>query len=319
MKVYIPFDAQPETRQMLEEAGLEVALSYATNKEELLKEIPDADAALVRSLPYDREVLQAASRLKVIGRVGVGYDAIDTKAAEELGIWVGIALGANGNSVAEHTMALMMALSKNLVLVNNHLKDGDFDIRTRVVGCELRGKTLGILGVGAIGRMVAAMAHDGFGMEIIGYDAFISPAIKPYVKMLDSVEAVLKQADYISLHMPATPETTGMINHKTLALMKPTAFLVNCARGAIVNEKELYEALRDHVIAGAGLDVFVGDRPQPDNPLLTLDNVIVTPHYAAYTIESAKAMENMAAQAVIDVLSGGEPKHPVNHPAAARV
>ena len=319
MKVYIPFDAQAETREMLEAAGHEVALSYAKNKAELLAEIPDADGAIVRSLPYDREVLEAAPHLKAIGRIGVGYDAIDVKTAEELGIWVGIALGANGNSVAEHTMTLMMALSKNLCLVNNHLKDGDFDIRTRVIRCELRGKSLGILGVGAIGRMVAAMAHDGFGMEIIGYDAFISPAIPPYVKMLGSAEEVLKQADFVTLHMPATPETAGMINLKTLSLMKPTAFLVNCARGAIVNEKELYEGLRDHLIAGAGLDVFVGDRPEADNPLLTLDNVIVTPHYAAYTIESAKAMERMAAQAVIDVLAGGRPKHPVNHPAATRV
>ena len=318
MKVYIPFDAQPETKRQLEEAGHEVAFSYAKDKAELLEEIKDADGAIVRSLPYDREVLEAAPRLKAIGRIGVGYDAIDVKAAEELGIRVGIAVGANSNSVAEHTMALIMALSKNLTVVNNHLKDGDFDIRTRIIGCELRGKTLGILGDGAIGRMVAAMAHNGFGMEIIGYDAFISPAIQPFVTMLDSVEEVLKRADFVSLHMPATPETTGMINHGTLSLMKPTAFLVNCARGAIVNEKELYEALRDHVIAGAGLDVFVGDRPAPDNPLLSLDNVIVTPHYAAYTLESAKAMEKMAAQVVIDVLAGGEPKFPVNHPTVRR-
>ncbi len=314
MKVLIPDNLHEKSIRFLESRGYEVVTGHAKDEEGLIREVGDADGLLARSYPFTARVIDAAKKLKVIGRIGVGVDMIDVKHAEEKGIWVGVARGANTNAVAEHTMSLIAACAKNIVLCDSETKAGNYDIRNKVQAVELRGKTLGVIGLGAIGRTVAEIAHNGFGMEVAGYDMFLSPAIPDYVRILPSAEDVLKEADVVTLHVPATPETENMIRRETLQLMKPSAILVNCARGALVNEADLAEALRDGVILAAGTDVFTNDIPSADNPLLTAVNMTVSPHYASFTAESNEMMEMMAAEAVDAVLKGGAPKFPVNSP-----
>jgi len=316
MKVLIPDNLHEKSIRFLKEAGYEVVTGSAKDEEGLIREVRDVDGLLARSYPFTARVIDAAENLKVIGRIGVGVDMIDVKHAEEKGIWVGVARGANTNAVAEHTISLILACAKHIVLCDSETKKGNYDVRNTVQAMELRGKALGVIGLGAIGRVVAEIAHNGFGMEVCGYDMFLSPAIPDYVRILSSAADVLKEADVVTLHVPATPETENMINRDTLRMMKPTAILVNCARGALVNEADLAEALKEHVIAAAGTDVFTNDKPSEDNPLLTAVNMTVSPHYASFTAESNDLMELMAAQAVDDVLKGGKPKFPVNSPKA---
>ncbi|MGE4284797.1 MAG: hydroxyacid dehydrogenase [Clostridia bacterium] len=314
-KVLIPQDITEAGKEYLREKGYEIKMGSGITVDAIKQDVVDCDAILARTAPFTAEVLEAGKKLKVIGRHGIGVDNIDVARAEELGIWVANAPTSNANSVAEHTLTLMLALARNLAYIDKEFRNGDFEIRNRLKGMDLDGKTLGLIGLGRIGTMVAKKAALGLGMKVIGYDPYLTKdKVAPEIEFVDNMEAVFKGADFISLHIPATKETRGSIGKKYFEMMKPTAFLVNCARGEVVNEPELIEALKQKTIAGAGLDVFSQEPPEKDNPLLKMNNVIATPHNAALTQESMDRMGLHAAIGIDEVLSGKKPSWPVNNP-----
>jgi D-3-phosphoglycerate dehydrogenase len=313
-KVLIPQDISEAGKKYLREKGYEIKMGSGTAVETLKEEVPDCHAIIARTASYPAEVLKAGTNLKVIGRHGVGVDNIDVETATELGIYVTNAPESNAGSVAEHTLGLIIATARHFVQCDAAVRSGNFEIRNQLVGNDIEGKVLGLIGLGRIGRLVARKAKTGLGMKIIGYDPFIDPDSVGDVELVESIEKVLKTADFISLHLPANEKTIGLIDKERLALMKPTAFLLNIARGGIVKESDLFEALTAKHIAGAALDVFTEEPPNPSNPLFKLDNVTVTPHNAALTRECMDRMALHAARGIHEVLSGGTPTWPVNKP-----
>lgn len=270
-------------------------------EEELIEALNGVKAVVAGSEPYTRRVLDAHPQLKAIARAGVGYDAVDVAAATERGISVTITPNTNQDAVAEHTFALILALAKEIVPQHLGTVAGKWP---RKATLPLRGRTLGIAGLGRIGKAVAIRGQC-FGMKLLAYEPFPDHAfLKQYGIELAPFERLLAEADYLSLHMPATAETRHLINRTTLAKLKPTAFFVNTARGALVNEADLVEALRTKRIAGAAIDVFE-DEPPGDHALFHLDNVVVTPHAAGVDLQSRDDMALSAAQAIIS-LSRGE-------------
>ena len=270
---------------------------------ELLEQLPGCRASLAGSEPYTRAVIEtaAAAGLKVIARAGVGYDGVDLTAATDCGVVVTNAPGTNHDAVAEHALLLMLSLAKNLTMQHNRMKDRAWP---RVAQMPLRGRTLGVVGLGRTGRAVALRAK-AFLMPVIACDPYVDGAwAKEQGIPLLPLDEVLTQADIVSLHVPKTPETLNLINARTLGLMKPTAHLVNTARGEVVHEADLYEALKSQRIAAAGLDVFV-DEPPEGSPLLTLDNVVLTAHTAGVDVQSRLDMAHMAAVGIHKLLVEG--------------
>jgi len=314
MKVLIPQDIGQAGKDFLKTKGYEVVSGSGHDAETIKREVVDCDAILARTALYPAEVIAAGKKLKIIARFGVGTDNIDVKFAEQQGVWVTIAKGANSHSVAEHTVALMLACSKNMVYIDQQTKAGNWEIRNKFPITELKGKTVGIIGLGDIGRKVAAMVHDGLQMNVIGFDAFLPGGLPGYIEVVSSAAEIFKRSDVVTIHVPGTPETMNMVGQKELSMMKPTAYLINCARGGIVNENDLYEALQSRKITCAAMDVFLKEPPELDNKLFKLDNFIASPHNAALTNEASTAMALSAAKAVDDVLSGRNPEHPINNP-----
>lgn len=269
-------------------------------------DLAQADAVVVRLFQIRRDDLLRAPRLKVIAKHGVGVDNIDVAAATALDIPVVFTPTANANAVAEHTMTLMLALARNLYPASATVFAGRWD---KFEGVELAGKTLGVIGLGRIGRRVAEMAQHGFGMEVRAYD----PAVKQSAFALaDSVEAVLRVADFLSLHLPLTPETKHLINANRLRLLKPNCRIVNTSRGGVIDETALAEALTEKRLAGAALDVFETEPLPAGHPFLKTPNTLLTPHISASTKESLDRMARDAAQGVLDVLQGRPPAWVVN-------
>lgn len=314
-KVLIPQDITAAGKDYLREKGYEIKMGTGITVEAIAKDVEDCDAILARTAPFPAEVLRAGKKLKVIGRHGIGVDNIDVKTATELGIYVTYAPLSNANSVAEHTIMLILASAKNLVKIDREFRNGDFEIRNRLKGMDLDGKTLGLIGLGRIGRMVAKKTTYGLGMKVIGYDPYLTKdQVDAEIELTTDWDYVFKNADIISLHLPSTPETKGRVGKSEFEMMKSTAIFINCARGDIVNETELINALQQKKIAGAALDVFNQEPPAKENPLLKLDNVIVTPHNAALTQESMDRMGLHAAIGIDEVLSGKKPSWAVNQP-----
>jgi len=314
-KVLIPQDISQVGKDYLLERGYEIKMGSGITEKELMKDVEDCDAILARTASFTANVIKSGKKLKVIGRHGVGFDNVDIKVAEELGIWVTNAPESNANSVAEHTLGLIIACARNLVRADTAFRNGDFEIRNKLNGSDLEGKTLGLLGVGRIGTMVAKKAAFGLGMKVIGYDPFLTQEnVIPEIELSSKWEYVLENADFISAHMPVTASTKGIIGKKEFKMMKSTAYFINCARGEVVSEAELIEALQTNEIAGAGLDVFAEEPPAKDNPLFQLENVILSPHNAALTKEATIRMALHAAMGIDEVLSGKKPKWPVNNP-----
>ncbi len=313
-RVLIPQDVAEAGKDYLRQRGYEIRLGSAITVEILKKEVEGCQAILARTARYPAEVLQAGKELKVISRHGVGYDNIDVEAATQLGIYVTNAPLSNANSVAEHTIGLIIALARNFVRSDSALRSGDFEIRNRVIGCDLEKKVLGLIGIGKIGKLVAGKASAGLAMKVIGYDPYIEASSVPDIELIASIEVVLRKADFVSLHLPISKDTIGLIGKTELEMMKPTAYLINAARGGIVRESDLAEVLADKRIAGAALDVFEEEPPDPANPLLKLDNIIMTPHSAALTRECMDRMALHAAQGIDEVLTGKPPTWPVNNP-----
>jgi phosphoglycerate dehydrogenase-like enzyme len=298
---------------VLRDAGFEIVFPRRVaqlTEDELLDQLRGVSAALAGSEPYTRRVLQAHPQLRVIARAGVGYDAVDTAAATDFGMAVTIAPGTNQDSVAEHTFALILALAKHLIPQHLGTRAGKWP---RQANLPLRSRTLGIAGLGRIGKAVA-LRGEVFGMNLLAYEPFPDQRFVAEHKItLVPMEKLLAESDYLSLHVPLTPESKYLINQRTLALMKPTAFLVNTARGALVCEADLIEALRTKRLAGAALDVFE-EEPPPQNALFTMDNVVLTPHAAGVDLQSRDDMAESAARAIVDLSRGLWPAEKVVNP-----
>ncbi|MEL6406197.1 MAG: hydroxyacid dehydrogenase [Chloroflexota bacterium] len=292
--------------------GLTVLASGKLTQEELLAQVPDASALIIRSgVKITPEIYAAAPNLKAIARAGVGVDNIDLDAATEHGVVVMNTPGGNTISTAEHTFGLMLALARHIPQGHASLKAGRWD-RKLYQGVELKGKTLGVLGFGRIGQALASRAQ-AFEMEVIAYDPFLADNVfaDAYVERVD-VDTLYARSDFISLHVPATDETTGMINNDALAKMKDGVRIVNAARGALINDVDLASALESGKVAGAAVDVYAQEPPPADHPLIKFDNVIDTPHLAASTIDAQITVAVQAAEQIIAALQEGEYVHVVN-------
>src|SRR3989442_4384358 len=278
----------------------------------LLQIIPDYDAVIVRSrTKVTAEVLQKASKLKVVGRSGVGVDNIDVRAATARRIPVVNAPTGSTISVAELAIGHMLSLARQIPEADRSMKEGKWE-KKRFEGRELQGKILGLVGSGRIGAEVAKRAH-AFGMEVVACDPYLPPtaAKERGIQLVDSLPALLMQADYVSVHAALTAETQGMIGAKELALMKRTAYLVNCARGEIVQEAALAEALTMGTIAGAALDVYEKE-PPTRSPILSAPNAVLTPHLGASTHEAQARAGGIIAEPVLKVPRGERPYFAVN-------
>lgn len=310
--VYIPQDIEEEGKNYLIERGYRIKIGSSIDEATLIQEVKDCDAILTRSNAIiNRNVIEAANKVKIIAKYGVGIDNIDVQAATEKGIYVTNTPEANANTVAEYVIAIMLALTKKVITMDHELRKGNFVIRNSVFSEDLKGKILGIIGLGRIGKLVAKKAAQGLEMQVVAYDPYVK-GTDSYIKQLETMEEVFLTADVVSLHLPLTEETRGMISAKEFALMKPSAYFINAARGGVVDEYALIQALKEKRIAGAGIDVFEQEPPAKNHPFFQLDNCIVTPHCAALSVEGANLMSLHAAMQVHQVLSGEEPNWPVN-------
>lgn len=308
MKIVITELNWPVGIEMLQAKGWDVVYDPGLwrDRERLRAELKNADGIIVRNqTKVDAELLSGEHRLKVIGRLGVGLDNIDLHAAAERNIPVVYGKNANATSVAEYVMSAVFLFSRRLTEAAASVRAGEWD-RKKYTGAETAGKTLGLIGVGEIGHRVAARAK-ALGMKVIGYDPFVAPYDFPVAETgieMAGLERVVSEADFISLHVPLTPQTRNLLNGESFRMMKPGAVIINSARGGIVNEADLNEALEQGRIAGAVLDVLEQEPPRPDHPLLKQANCIITPHIAGLTEESQVRTAELVSAAVIGELEG---------------
>ncbi len=292
----------PEAVAKMRAAGIEVDVRDTITPEELEQVIGEYDAMVVRSRTKVRQpLLDKATRLKVIIRGGVGLDNIDAEYARQKGIKVLNTPRANSAAVAELVLGLMFALARHITVADASMKAGRWE-KKALEGSEIAGKTLGLIGFGRIGQLLAQKAL-ALGMSVLAYDPYV--AITMEGVRAASIEEILKQADYLSLHVPVTPETKNMIGAEQLAMMKPTAYLINAARGGVVDEAALYEALVTKQIAGAALDVFTEEPPKSEAllKLIALPNVVATPHLGASTVEALARVGGEVADLAIEHLA----------------
>lgn len=317
MKILISDSLSKQGVDILEKAGFTVVVKTKLPKDELFKEVKDADGLIVRSgTKVTAELIAAAEQLKVVGRAGSGLDNVDTPAATRRGIVVMNTPGGNTVTTAEHTMAMIFSMSRKIPQATASVKTGKWE-KDKFMGVELYGKTLGIVGIGQIGGYLCKLAQ-GSAMKVIAYDPYLAPdrAEKMGVELVALAELFCR-ADIISVHTPLTPETKSLINAKAIETMKPGVMIVNCARGGIIDEADLFQALQSKKVAAAAFDVFEEEPVKPGNPLLALDNFICTPHIGAQTGE---AQENVAlgiAEQVVDYFTKGLAKGAVNIPSVA--
>jgi D-3-phosphoglycerate dehydrogenase len=293
------------------------------NLEGILSAIGDCNALVVRNTKITRQIMEAAPKLAVIGRHGVGYDTVDITAATELGITVVYTPAANTESVVEIAIGFIICLGRKIVAAHAAMQSGQLlsdketmAILTRqkgLINSDLWGKTLGVVGVGRTGSAVSRRMNAAFNMRVLGCDPYVdAKEMAGYgVQKISRLEEMLPQCDFVAIHCSGGAETRHLIDARMLALMKPSACLINTARGTVVDEAALIEALQSQQISGAAVDVYDPEPPLPGNPLLHMENVIVTPHYCAMTEESLYNMATMVAQGVLDVLEGRQPQYPV--------
>lgn len=314
-KVLVPEALNPVAKKFLEDRNYDLVIPQGTDPESLKKAISEVDAVIARTEKYTPDVIRAGKNLKIIARYGIGYDNIDLATADEQGITVTLARNCNIYSVAEQTITLMLCCLKQVVPLYQALKEGNWKSRDVIPTYEARNKTIGILGIGAIGFEVAKIAHFGFQMKVLAYDNYADRKKYPeWITFVDRLEDFLPQADVASIHVPLTKDTHHMLNRKTISCMKPTAVLLNAARGPIWNESDLYVMLKEHRIAAAGTDVFETEPPSPDTPLFSLPNFIGCPHTAALSKEAIQAVAMNCVHAIDDLLHGKQPLYIINHP-----
>jgi len=318
-KVYVTRQLFDEAIEILEEhADVEVyeGVDDAIPRELLLEKVADVEGLLsLLTERIDAEVMDAAEGLKVISNYAVGYNNIDVAAATERGIYVTNTPGILTDTTADAAFALLMAAARRIPEADRHIRARGWIHAwgpRMFIGTDVHGKTLGILGMGRIGSAIAKRAK-GFDMKVIYHDIYRREDLEEELGIAyKSREEVLREADFVSLHVPLTPETHHMIGAGEMAAMKETAILINTSRGPVVDEEALYEALRDGAIAGAGLDVFEVEPINPGSPLLDLDNIVLTPHLASGSVETRTKMAVTAATNLVSVLQGKEPPNLVN-------
>jgi len=297
--------------------GVEAVVKTGISEDELAEIIGEHDGLIIRSgTRVTAKVLENPGKLKGIARAGVGVDNIDVPAATRKGVIVMNTPGGNTLSAAEHTMALMLSMSRNVVPACNSLKAGAWD-RKKYMGNQLNGKVLGLIGLGRIGLAVAQMAK-GFNMTILGYDPIAAPpdAEKLGIKVTEELERIFKEADYISVHVPKNEQTLNMIGAEQIEMMKPTVRLINCARGGIINEDAIYDALAQGRISGAALDVYPKEPPE-NTRFAESEKCLVTPHLGASTTEAQVEVAVEAAQILVDAIKGGPIRNALNAPSTA--
>ncbi|ADP77643.1 D-3-phosphoglycerate dehydrogenase [Methanothermus fervidus DSM 2088] len=295
----------------------DVTVKTDMSQEELIDEIGKYNALVVRSgTKVTREVIEAGKNLEIIARAGVGVDNIDVGAATEKGIMVVNAPESTSITVAEHTMGLMLTLARKIVLADKSVRRGEWN-RSKFMGIELKDKVLGIIGLGRIGSQVSLRAR-AFGMKILAYDPYIDEESAESVgATLVELDELLKKSDIVTIHVPLTKETKHLISRRELKMMKNSAYIINCARGGIIDEEALIEALENNEIAGAALDVFE-EEPPSDSPLLEFDNVVLTPHIGASTVEAQRDAAIIVANEIKRIFDGKPPQNVINMPSLDR-
>lgn len=314
--VLLPQPIEQGAVEILEAGGLEILTAADPKPETVAPLLRSAHAVVLRTgIRMTRELLAGAPQLWTISRTGAGVDNVDLAAATELGIIVTSSIGANTTSVVEHALALILALHKQLPLMDREVRAGNFGIRYKNLSRDLRGRTLGVLGFGRIGSTVGQACHQSLGMQVLASDRYLGQEAREsfgsWVEFTGE-EELFRRSDVITVHIPLTGETQELVNRRLLALMRPGAFLVNTSRGGVVNQADLVQALQERSIAGAGLDVFEQEPPPEGSPLLALDNVILTPHAAALTAECVLRMATSAAERVVKLFQGRRPANVAN-------
>lgn len=306
----------------IDEAGMrflegraEVVISPDPSGESVSQLLQDADALIVRTATQvTREMIEGATRLKVISRTGGGLNNVDVEAATDCRVVVCGVKGAQDRSVAEHTVAMIGALAKQFSYLGDETRKGNFRSRYEYRPMNLAGKRVGLIGLGRIGRIVAEICAKGLQMDVLAYDPYVDPETTDTdnVAFSKDMAEVIKTADFLSLHVPLTEETRGLLGEEQFVLMKPTAFLINTSRGEVIQEGALVDALKKGLVAGAGLDVFETEPPDAGNPLFQFQNVIVTPHSAALSKDTVSKLAQGAAENAIHVLEGEAPTYSAN-------
>lgn len=283
----------------------EVYVADNSDPNNYLDEMQDADALIVRIASCDGNVINNSPNLKVIGKTGVGFDAIDVKTATEKGIPVVITPGANNRSVAEHTIAFILSISKNLYEAQEEMYRGNWEIRSANKAYEIKNKNVGIIGLGAIGKEVAKMVK-GLGMKALGYDPLLSEEqiTELGIEGYENLDKLLSESDFVTVHVPLIEETKNMIAKEQISVMKKTAAIINTARGGIVNENDLAQALADGKIAAAAIDAFTEEPPSMESNIIQAPNLIASPHSAAQTREAVINMANMCVDGCLAVIEG---------------
>lgn len=304
MKVLAADGVSAKGIDLMREAGLEVDVRDKISADELLAAIGDYDALIVRSASkVTKDVLAAGKNLKIIGRAGVGVDNIDVPEATARGIIVINSPGGNTIAATEHTMGMMIAMARHIAVANETTQKGEWN-RKKYTGVELKGKTLGIVGLGRIGSGIAKRA-SAFEMRVIGYDPYVNEdrAQAMGIELVD-LEGIIKESDFITVHMPLTAETRNMFNKENIARMKKGVRFVNCARGGIINEQDLADAVKSGQVAGAAVDVFTSEPLAEDNPLRGVPGITITPHLGASTIEAQIGVSVDVAEGIVAALKG---------------
>ncbi|HLA09861.1 MAG TPA: phosphoglycerate dehydrogenase [Pyrinomonadaceae bacterium] len=315
IKIFVADDVSERGLTPLTAVGFVVDKRPGLGEQQLADALRNVDGLVVRSeTKVSAELIDAAPTLRVIGRAGVGVDNIDVAAATARGIVVMNAPDGNTITTAEHTFALLISLARRIPQANSSLKSGKWE-RKKFVGVELQGKTLGIVGLGRIGRVVASRAR-AFGMMIVAYDPFIATEHAAELEIdLLPLEEVFERADFLTVHTPLTPETRGILGREAFVRMKKGVRIVNCARGGLLDEVALREAVESGIVAGAALDVFEHEPPDPNDPLLGMEELIVTPHLGASTTEAQEGVAFTVAEQMRDYLLTGALRGAVNVPA----
>lgn len=310
-KVLILDPIREEGLKILKEEGLVVEKAEPMDLDNNIELLTNTVAIIVRTSKVSNEIISSASDLKVVGKHGVGADNIDIDTATKKGVLVVNTPKANIQSVVEYTFTLMFNLLKNVVPADKAFRDNKW-LKEEMVGLEIKGKTLGLIGLGKIGIRVGNIAHGAFGMKVIGYDPYLSWKKKNGIERTEDLNGLLAESDIISVHCPLTDKTRGLIGEKELKLVGPDSFIINTARGGIIDEEALYRALNEGYLRGAALDVFSKEPPFPDFSLSKFDNVVLTPHLAANTKEALKRMSISVSSQILACLKGNKPTHLLN-------
>lgn len=303
-----------DERELLERAESQLIILENSDETEIAQAIASCDAVMCGAANITRELMASAKNLRAVAKLGVGVDNIDVEAASDLGIAVTNVPDFATEPVSEHTIMLIFACARKTAYLDKAVRSGEWNVRLESFLGSVTGNTLGLVGFGKIGRAVARLA-TAVGMSVIAYDPYVSKEemlSECRTESTDSLEALLERADFVSLHTPLTKGTQNLISAAEFARMKKGAYLINCGRGALVDEKALLEAIESGQIAGAGLDVLQQEPPAPDNPLLKCPEIVFTPHCAAHTVRALSTLRSTAISSVLQAFSGQWPDNVVN-------